>query len=453
MGRRGASVTAYERADRGGFVWLRWGWQGGKPKQKATEIKLRRPDGSIDPLAESEALGALALVEAALAAGRDPLEVMRQPEETPKVEGPPPELTLRQGCDLALDVKSNRAYYTVEGEPWRQARTYSNDLCEILGGNTLWRTITTDTAKEVWRTYADWHNAGATRTVKQGNGTQTFAKGGHDTARRTVWWLYVVAKIVARIENRMPPEPPRNQKELLAGIWLEKTGESTDPVADRFTDKEVAAMLAKLPEADPRLRLALGLALETRLGQAIRGKWSHLDLSEDAGAMGHGVLEIFGRRKKRGTLIDLSADQRAEVDRALAPGGVLGALEQARKDGRFRDYPLFPGGRLPEDGVARADTTISWTSTGLRGAFLALEKAAGVTNKPGRALYGFRRWAADRAEDFESDERALNHITSHAHTRTRRGYQEAERMAARRAAAEVRAKLRAEPVKKPTKKG
>ncbi|MFN8803553.1 MAG: hypothetical protein ACK5ZO_15440, partial [Gemmatimonas sp.] len=150
----------------------------------------------------------------------------------------------------------------------------------------------------------------------------------------------------------------------------------------------------------------------------------------------------------KGTRIDFTADQRADVDRALAPGGVLSALEHSFQASAITDYPLFPGGRLPEDGVASDDTKISWTSTGLRGAFLDLEKAAGVANKPGRALYGLRRWAADRAEDFSSDERALNVITSHAHTRTRKRYQDEESLTARRDAAEVRGKLRSEPVRK-----
>lgn len=445
-GPRGASVTAYERPDRGNTVWLRWGWNGGAPRQRATTLTLRDAEGLVEAAKEAQALVMLARAAAALARGEDPGDVLKKEEAPPKPVG---ELTLRQGFDRALDIESRKGYYTIAGEPWRQARTYSNDLCEILGETTLWRAITEDTAEEVWRAYADWHNSGATRTVKQGKaGKQTFKKGGHDTARRCVWWLYVVAKRVARLEGRIPPSPPPKQLERLATIWKQKTGKTTDPTAERFTDEEVAAMLKVLPQADPRVRLALGLALESRHGQAIRALRSQVDLSPGAGALGHGVLEILGDGKKDGTFIDFTPDMRREVDHALAPGGMLAALEAALKAGAITDYPFFPGGRLPSSGEARDTCDISWTSTGLRGAMIDLQNAAGVTIKPQRGAYGFRRWAADRAEDFESDERALNVITSHAHSRTRKGYQDPKHMGVRRLAANARGKIRSEPVKK-----
>jgi len=159
-----------------------------------------------------------------------------------------------------------------------------------------------------------------------------------------------------------------------------------------------------------------------------------------------------GGKNKQGVIVHLTAAQRKETDRAFAPGGMLFALEAALNAKLIDDYPLFPGKRLPDDGVAAADTRVSWTSTGLRGAMLDLQRAAGVAQKRGRGAYGFRRWAADRAEDFSNDERALNAITSHAHTSTRRGYQDPESATAHIAAAEVRDNLRSNPVKKPAKK-
>lgn len=437
-------MTAYERPNRGNTVWLRWGWGGGAPKQRATTLKLRDDAGQVLAAREADALAMLALAAAALARGEDPGDALH-PAAAPAQIG---EMRLRQGFDRALEIESGRGHYTTKTEHWKQAVVYSDDLCEILGADTLWRTVTEDTAAQVWRKYAGWHAVGATRKVRQGDGWQIYPKGGHDAARRSVWWLYVVAKRVARAEQRVAPDPPRDMRGNLADIWVKMTGKTTDPACARFTDDEVAALLARLPAADPRLRLALGLALESRLGQVIRGMRSHLDIRPGAGALGHGILTIHGQRKKRGTFIDLTVGQRADVDAAMAKGGMLAKLEIDYL-AIGKDYPLFPGGRVPLNGEVRHTATTSWTPTGLRCAMLDLQIAAGVAIIAGRGVYGLRRWAADRAEDFETDERALNVITSHAHTRTRRGYQDSTSTSARKLAADVREKLRAQPVKTP----
>ena len=444
-GRRGASVTAYERADRGGTVWLRWGWGGGVPTQRATIIRLRRDDGTIDPQAEAAALAVLAVVEAALAAGKTPeLALDGKPEPGDISDA----TTLREGFDFAL--RTPDGHYAEEDANWRQAQIYSADLCEILGAKTLWTSIREEHAQKVWRAYARWSVEGKTRKVKQRGGWQVFPKGGHDTARRAVWWLFRAADIVARERGTRGPQPPRRWQSKLLEDWRRITSVKVEPARPRYTDAEVRKLMAVLPNADPRLRIAIEVGLEARLGQVTDATRLGLDIKKEAGVLGYGRLTVPDTEKKRASKIDLSKEQRALFDAAMAEGGYLFSLETARLRGKIEDYPLFPAGVL-RGGVASAKGAKPWTSTGMRKAFLALEEAAGVEHVPDRGWYGLRRWAADRAEDLEKDERALNTLTGHSHTSTRRGYQEREATGPRKKAAEVRAKLRTMAKKKAPK--
>lgn len=77
---------------------------------------------------------------------------------------------------------------------------------------------------------------------------------------------------------------------------------------------------------------------------------------------------------------------------------------------------------------ARASTWVpSWMSIALRGWFQSFEKALDIPHVSGRGWYGVRRKATDMAEDSITDARALNFMTGHADTKTRRGYQSVTR--------------------------
>lgn len=92
---------------------------------------------------------------------------------------------------------------------------------------------------------------------------------------------------------------------VLERDWRELAGpgapDSDRDPRPRYTAGEMARLLAALDGADPRLRLALALGLELRLGQVVRhGRRSGLDLSP-TGAWGLGRVKIVGAGRKRGT--------------------------------------------------------------------------------------------------------------------------------------------------------
>jgi hypothetical protein len=105
------------------------------------------------------------------------------------------------------------------------------------------------------------------------------------------------------------------------------------------------------PAADPRIRLAFRTAGEARLGQALKGDRSVLDLSA-CGAFGLGRFTIPDNGKE-GTAIDLTSDMRAAWDYELSEG-FLKELEAAYQ--ALRSY----GG---VGGTARAVSERTWRRT------------------------------------------------------------------------------------------
>lgn len=178
------------------------------------------------------------------------------------------------------------------------------------------------------------------------------------------------------------------------------------------------------------------LGAEARLGQVARCMRSALVLED--GALGCGRLIIPGEDKKKGTEIDLTEQQHDLVVSILTTGYVR-ELEHYFSAGELEDYPLFPGARFrkdafrvriiegstPSDRCVLAPKPVS--EDGLRGWFQAFEKALNIPHVPGRGWYGIRRKAADMAENSITDARALNFVTGHADTKTRRGYQSVTR--------------------------
>jgi integrase len=270
-------------------------------------------------------------------------------------------------------------------------------------------------------------------------------------------WLAVEEKIDRVVAVR------RTWREQMRREWEQLTSTRITSEAPRHTEEEISRIFAALdhPEVDPRVALVMELGAEARLGQVARLMRSDIDLSA-VGVFGLGRVVVHGRGKKLGVTRDLTPEERASIDRALA--GYLKHLEEAYRQGLREDYPIFPSGRLRYDvppsrwpkrqradmedqqPTRRAKLSVSNRPIGKRGLldlFHELEELAGVTPVQGRGWYGIRRKATDVYEDYETDERVLNDQTGHRSSDTRRRvYQEKEREEIRAKSARTRRRVR-----------
>lgn len=282
--------------------------------------------------------------------------------------------------------------------------------------------------------------AGQTRTIANKTSTRQVPYGGPRMAQRAVDLLFRVLRYHASENGRTLPQPPRKWQEELEREWGQIVGTAPIIAKPRHTQTQIALMLKGLRRADPRLGLLLELAAEVRLGQARRCTRKDLDLAPGAGILGYGVLTIPGTGKKKGTIVDLTAEQRETVKHVLE-NGYLRDFEVYFQATRLRNYPLFPTGRFKK-GLATEKQLRPVTKDGLRGWFQEYEQRLGIPHVSGRGWYGVRRTASDLAEDSVKDARALNLLTGHRGSQTRRGYQDPEHDEVRRLAVEARTSIR-----------
>ena len=173
---------------------------------------------------------------------------------------------------------------------------------------------------------------------------------------------------------------------------------------------------------DPRYRLWLQLGVEGRPVQVLRARRSHLE-NRSAELKG-GVFRGPGTSLKHGLVYAPTPAHRAEIEEFLSDG-YLREYEALYLSGKIDDYPLFPGGALDERMVApfRADVR-PWgyrqflgNTAGTTG-YYAIERAAGVTNVPGRGPYAFKYTIADLAPLVAgrlgiADPVVINLVTAH----------------------------------------
>jgi hypothetical protein len=190
-------------------------------------------------------------------------------------------------------------------------------------------------------------------------------------------------------------EPARGWKAAMKREWEEITGQ---PVRHRqkplYTPAKLEALWAALPRANPRLRLAVEIGAELRLGQVIRVRRSDVRPSPD-GSEPLWSIRVPGRGKKRGETVVLTEDQRAVL---------RGALDE---------------GHLAE-----------------------LERLAGVASVPGRKWYGVRRRQADAADALDIRPGVKNRVGGWSKTSTREDYLEQGRWEDAVEAAGVRRRIR-----------
>lgn len=428
-GRRPFTVAGYERKDRRLDIWIRYG----EHRQRLTD-PIRDDSGRIDPQLEARAIALIGRAQEALKVGRlAPGKDLTEPKEP---DGP---VTLRQAFDAALSV-GEHGIYAVQSQQWADMRTLADDICAILKGDKEVESFRSQSARALWRGIATKVAAQERRVIQNRGSTRTIPWGGHRMAVRAVDLLFRTLRHYYSERRMPPPRPPEKWMEKMDVEWVQIVG-STPVVANpRHSAGEVAKMLSGLKDADPRLALLLELAAETRLGQARRCTRKDLDLAPGKGVLGHGELEIRGLGKKRGTVIDLTEEQRKLIDRTLKKG-YLSAFEDWYQMGRIKDYPLFPKGRF-RDGVATVRQLTPVTRDGLRGWFQNYESKLGIPHVTGRGWYGVRRQAADLAENTVSDARALNLLTGHSDERMRRAYQDRDNPEVRRLAVTARHSIR-----------
>ena len=437
------TVTATERLDRDGTIEVRW-WVPALQKfqRRSLGYAIRDDLGRIVPELEQQAVRQTQSIYDALMAGRSPLE-------RPQADNAP--LTLRAGFDLATEVPTG--LYVVESDHLKDFRRAARDIVEVIGRTPrgeprTWDSLNNGVARELW--------LGLARRFK------TAKAGGPSWTERCVVVLSQVSQWLAaeeRITRALVIK--KAWREQLRREWEQYTSSRITKSTPRHSEEEIRRMFAVLehPDADPRIALALQLGAEARLGQVRRLMRSDVDLSP-VGVFGLGRVVVHGSGKKMGVRRDLTPEERAAIDRALA--GYLRLLEEAYQDKLREDYPIFPAGRLrfdvapsrvprrkvPVEPIRRAKLSVTnkpMDKRTLNDQFHDLERIAKVESVPGRGWYGIRRRATDVYEDYEKDERVLNDQTGHKKSETRREvYQERERETIRARSAETRRRVRNE---------
>ncbi|HEY0779093.1 MAG TPA: hypothetical protein VGD56_14075 [Gemmatirosa sp.] len=403
-------VLAYERPERRGLVFARWtdparvGRDRGRKRSLGVTVRDTAGRLNLDLVAAAERK--LRAFYTDVLAGRDPgSELSGDSGEIASDSGTASPLTLRDGYALALRCDGTGLYARATRQH-QDAQSAADTAMDVLGHGARWTDVTPARAAEVWRTLARRHcNEG---------------RSGPRHAEVVVSTLYTVARWL-RDNAYLPADACRAERTWrmrLKAEWEKLTGRTVAPRRPRHTETERRAIVAALPDADPRLRLAVALGAGLRLGQVLRVMRGDVALERTAECP-HGRVVVRGRGRKPGETVDLTAEQRAEVDDALA--GYLREYEAAytptcqnvlaessgassrmrpapsthAADGRVTDYALFPGGKLAR-GIARlrSERRVLDRRSAL-GMFHHLERSSGVEPVAGRGWYGIRRRSTD----------------------------------------------------------
>jgi hypothetical protein len=418
-------LTAHERADRGNRIYTRV-WTGkAYVAKKALCGSIRGADGKIDPELEQEA--------------RD-LAMKRQREVRAglvREAAPSGPLTLAAGFRRLLDPKEGK--YPAKSEHAADVRRAGEIIVDVLGADVLWGDVRHLHYRKLWREMINRH-------VRTGRYGPRWIELVCETLASAARWLQQEGLIEAG-----DAEPARGWKASLRKEW-EQITRRPRPAArkPRHSAAESAALFAALPEADPRIALAVEIGAELRLGQVVRARRADVEPSAD-GAEPLWMVRVRGRGKKLGEDVVLTDQQRQALRHALETG-YLAELEAARAAGTIEDFHLFPAGqlygtKLPDGGVVKRARATSGGSalgrSGLRKHFRDLERLAGVPHQPGRLWYGLRRRGADDAEGLQDVPAAVkNRMGGWSKSSTREGYLESGRTEDAIAAAEVRRRIR-----------
>jgi len=422
-------VTAYERPDKGGLIYLRWraatntGRDGRDWQRRGLGFTLRDAKGRVIREAERRAQAEAEKQLAALVT--PPLQVQAAASK----EGVLARLTIRQGRDLAFEPQTGK--YPTDTPHRREVDRALQFVIVVLGEDRTWDGIRKADLRKLWRLRIE---------QLAGNGN-----AGLRGAELVIARLLAVAEWL-RSEELIPPTAciaPRHWKRELAADWREITEARADyePARPRHTLQQMRAILAAAPQVDPRFALLLALGAELRLGQVVRARRSDLDLVAE-------TFKVGRRRKKRGAVVHLTPGQLAAVQRALGPGGYLHPFEAQGEP----DYPLFPQGQLAGGRKGQPRVADRHLAAGpmngrtLQDWFGQAEKLAGVPHVWGRGAYGLRRVAVDAASDAGISPHGLKEHGGWSDTQVPdQIYRDQEAESAREEAKGIRARIRGEP--------
>jgi hypothetical protein len=412
VGVRPNVVTAYERVDKKGVVTLRW-WppKAKKYKTKSLGIYLRDAQGNIIPDRKADAEQKTKDAYNNLLAGLAP----GAPAPGSAPANTKLTLTLEEGFALAF-AKNTGMFDDTAALHYKEMERYKKRVLAILPGRT-WESIVPGDYVTLWRTLANTYMLGG-----KGRGGRTATLNCVIVLAQTARWLSG-----ARLINRGAAEPDPKWKDAFEKAWATLTGQHHKTKKLRHTPAELGRLHQARREGkgDPRLNLLFSLAAEARLGQAVRAMRSWLTL-DAVGARELGLLHIPDYGKKKGKVVDLTSESRAEVDAALTTGYLRELEAEYQRTNAKANYPLFPGNRLVA-GVAVAGTKKSLGKRALINLWHEFETEAGVAVVAGRGWYGVRRKSIDLAQDVEKDPRVLNMMSGHRSSETRVGYQDDRR--------------------------
>jgi integrase len=361
--RRRGRVKAYERADKGGMLYMIWS-ERGQQRQKNLGRHLRTENGKVikdtERWAKEQARAKHEELRARVAGYTHPSAPNAAARHA---------LTLEQTIVLLQDP--------IEGK-FPQDTPHRREVVRSI------RYV-----RDTWGAKATWASVSKRdlRNLARRRMGELVADGkrGARTAEKMIEHILSVSNWL-RDDDQIPEDacrPSSRWTEELYEDWRAISESEQDYRVEkpRHTLDEARAILAMANDVDPRFHLLVSLGADLRLGQVVRARRSQLDLDGN-------TFVVFGRGKKQGTTIELTSGQRRAVEQALR--GYLVHLER-----ECVDYQLFPGrfaseaGEFmnPDGGYLHKQTIYRW--------FRRCEKLAGIKHVEGRCAYGIRRTAVD----------------------------------------------------------
>lgn len=366
------TVTVYERADKGGVLYLRW------RAKKASGPNWSKKSLGITARDNRQRLKREVL-DLALKAAEEQYELLsgKRAPRSGTVHRP---LTLGDTWTVLTDPKTGK--FPHDSLHRRDLGRALATASRVWGPEKAWAYVDRSHWRTLTRTLLDEYNA-----------------KGKVGARSTELVLQILLGAAAwlREEERIPSDaahPPKEWKqELREYVAQLRGGRAVTPDQPRYTLKEVHKLFAVSWDVDPRLGLALSIGAELRLGQVVRIWRRHVDVEK-------GRVTVQGRGKKRGAVVKLSPGQLKAIERAF--GGYLRELEKRYRESAV-DYPLFPAGLLRGarlgDPVATSErSTKPATKSALEAWHERAEEAAEIPHIEGRGWYGVKRLAVDEAK-------------------------------------------------------
>ena len=452
IGQRPHTLVAEERPDRKYEVYLRWQETDpvdgkSKPHFCRTGLRVRDDRGRRRRNLEDEARQAAEKAQKIYAAGGSPRDWNKR-ERVTRVPR-----TLAEGFAEALphpEVEHHTGtVYPVRDRHSLDQRRGAWFVEKYLGGDREWSDIQAGTVADLW--------TGMARAYKAGRGP------GYRSMVRAVRALYLVwAHLRERYGDAFPaPQRPHRMEQRMRETWEKITGQKLKQrrrerkKALRYDADELRRIFSCLagvrevevvrgrkhkrtvresqPLCDPRVRTVVEIGAELRPGQVLRAMRSDLNLTPGLGGYGLGRFlgEKLGRGRKEGETVDLHPELRAYIDHVLT-NGYLAELEAARVRGEIHDFPLFPGGKLVNGRIPLARVKKyphrHLHVTNAIAYWRSFEELAGVQHVQDRSFYGLRRGLTDTANDYSTDDRALDRLTGHQDSDTRKEfYQDRQR--------------------------